>query len=136
MAFSPDGETLVAAAFDTDIRIWDVSTGALKRVIEEMKLAAFDLAYSPDGKYLATVGADRTIYLWDAKSWKLARKIPGHPKAIEPIRFSPDGRMLVTGGKNERNSNAPVKVILWNIASGRQIHTWTAEHLVLAYLVY
>jgi WD40 repeat protein len=38
--------------------------------------------------------------------------------------------MLVTGGMNERNFKAPVKVILWDFASGRKIYTWTAEHAV------
>ena len=40
--------------------------------------------------------------------------------------------MLVTGGMNERNFNAPTKVILWDFASGRKIQTWTAEHAVQA----
>ncbi len=132
MAFSPDGETLAAAAYDADIRIWDVRTGGLKRGIEALKVAMFDLAWSPDGKYLASAGVDRTIYLWDTQSWKVARKITGQPETINAIRFSPDGKMLVTGGMNERNFNAPTKVILWNFASGRKIRTWTAEHTVRA----
>lgn len=130
MAFSPNEDTLVAAGLDTDIRVWDARTGEPQRVISEMKLAMFDLAYSPDGKYLATAGADRTIYLWDTKSWKIARKITGQPETIRAIRFSPDGTMLVTGGMNELNFASPVKVVLWDFASGRQLHTWTAEHMV------
>lgn len=130
MAFSPDGERLAAAAYDADVRVWDVPTGTLKHVIEELTVAMFGVAYSPDGKYLATAGADRTIYLWETRSWKLARKITGQPETIQTIRFSPDGTMLVTGGMNERNFNAPAKVILWDFASGRKIHTWTAEHAV------
>ncbi len=130
MAFSPNGETLVTAAYDTDIRVWDVRTGALQRVVDDMTVATFDLAYSPDGKYLATAGVDRVIYLWDTQSWKVVRKITGQPETIWPIRFSPDGTMLVTGGFNERDSSVPVKVILWAFASGRQIHSWTAEHAV------
>ena len=120
MAFSPEGETLVAASWDTDIRVWDVRTGALKHVIEEVKLATFDLAYSPDGKYLATVGADSNIYLWDTRSWKLTRKLT-QPNANGPIRFSPDGTILVTWGLNRGKSKAEPKVIVWDIASGRQI---------------
>jgi hypothetical protein len=130
MAFSPDGETLVSAAFDTEIRVWDVRTGVLQRVIDDMTVATFDLACSPDGKYLATAGVERVIYLRDTQSWKVVRKITGQPEIIWPIRFSPDGTMLVTGGFNGRNSSVPVKVILWAFPSGRQIHAWTAEHAV------
>jgi WD40 repeat protein len=132
MAFSPGEDTFVAAGLDTDIRVWDARTGELQRVISELNLAMFTMAYSPDGKYLATAGADRTIYLWDAKSWKLARKITGQPETIAAICFSPDGTLLVTGGMNELNFASPVKVVLWDFASGRQLRTWTAEHVVEA----
>ena len=130
MAFSPDGETLVAAAYDTDIRVWDVRTGSVQRVIEGLTVSMFGLAFSPDGKYLATAGADRTIYLWDTRSWKIARKITGQPETINKIRFSPDGTMLATGGMNELNFATPVKIILWDFATGRQLHAWPAEHMV------
>ena len=128
MAFSPDGETLVAASWDTDIRVWEVRTGALKHVIEEVKLETFDLAYSQDGKCLATLSADSKIYLWDTRSWELKRKFTGQPKADRPIGFSPDGTILVTGKAIERGSKAEQpQVIVWDIASGRQIRAWTTE---------
>jgi WD40 repeat protein len=110
--------------------VWDARTGELQRIISEMKLAMFTMAYSPDGKYLATAGADRTIYLWDTQSWKTVRQITGQPETIRAIRFSPDGTLLVTGGMNELNFASPVKVVLWDFASGRQLHSWTAEHMV------
>lgn len=130
MAFSPDGTTLVAAAYDTDIRIWDVRTGALKRVIQELPVSMFDVAFSPDGNSLAMAGADRRIHVWDTQSWKPTRTIKGQPEAIVQIRFSPDGSMLVTGGLNERNFQGPVDVTLWDFTTGRTIRTWTAEHAV------
>ncbi len=130
MAFSPDGGTLVAAGYDTDIRVWDVKTGKLKHLVEEMPLAMFDMVFSPDGKHLATAGADRIIYLWDTKSWKVARKIVGQPETVQRIRFSPDGTKLVSGGMNELSFASPVKVILWDVASGRPLKTWGAEHMV------
>lgn len=130
MTFSPDGETLVAAAYDTDVRVWSARNGELKRLIDEMSVSMFDLAYSPDGKYLAAAGVDRTIYLWDAKTWKVVRKITGQPETISAIDFSPDGKTIVTGGMNEMAFTAPVKVILWDVATGKQLHSWTAEHRV------
>lgn len=130
MAFSPDGHTLVGAGLDTDIRVWDVQTGKLKRLIEEMPLAMFDVVFSPDGKHLATAGADRIIYLWDTKSWKVARTIKGQPETVQRIRFSPDGTKLVSGGMNELNFASPVKVILWDVASGHPLQTWDADRMV------
>jgi WD40 repeat protein len=127
MAFSPDGETLIAASWDTDIRVWDVRAGTLKHVIEEVKLETFDLAYSPDGKYLATLDADSKIYLWDTRSWKLTRKFTVQPNANRPIGFSPDGTILVTWGVIKRKPKAEPQVIVWDIASGRQIRAWTTQ---------
>jgi len=127
MTFSPDGETLVAASWDTDIRVWDVRAGTLKHVIEAVKLETFDLAYSPDGKFLATLDADSKIYLWDTRSWKLTRKFTVQPNANRPIGFSPDGRILVTWGVIRTKSKAEPQVIVWDIASGRQIRAWTTE---------
>lgn len=130
MAFSPDGGTLVAASFDTDIRVWDVRSGKLMHLIGQISVATFDAVFSPDGKYLATAGADRIIYLWDTNSWKVARRIEGQPETIRELRFSPDGTKLVSGGMNEMRSASPVKVILWDVASGSRIQTWDAEHSV------
>jgi WD40 repeat protein len=130
MVFSPDGGLLVAAGYDTDIRVWDARTGKLKHLVEEMPLAMFDMVFSPDGKYLATAGADQIIYLWDTKSWKVARKIEGQPETVWRIRFSPDGTKLVSGGMGPLSFAAPVKVILWDVASGRPLKTWDAEHMV------
>lgn len=130
MTFSPDGTTLAAAAYDADVRIWDVRTGALKHIIEDLPVAMFDVAFSPDGNSLAMAGADRTIHVWDTQSWKSTRTIKGQPEVIAQIRFSPTGSMLLTGGFNERNFQGPASVILWDALSGRKIRTWTAEHAV------
>lgn len=131
MSFSPDGETLVVAGYDTDLRVWDVRTGKLQHRLEEMPLAMFDVVFSPDGKHLATAGADRVIYLWDTKTWKVVRKIAGQPETVQRIRFSPDGTKLVSGGMNELNFDSPVKVMLWDVPTGRPLQTWAAEHMVV-----
>lgn len=132
MAFSPDGQTLVASAYDTDVRVWNARNGELLKVIDEMTVSMFKLAYSPDGKQLAAAGVDRTIYLWDAKAWRLSRKITGQPEMISALEFSPDGRLLVTGGMNELAFGAPVKVIVWDASSGKQLRSVDAEHRVTA----
>ncbi len=132
MAFSPDGGTLVAASFDADIRIWDVRTGKLVHCLEEMPLAMFDLDFSRDGRLLATAGADQTIYLWDTKTWRIVRRLEGQPETVRRLRFSPDGTRLVSGGMSALDFDAPVKVILWDVASGRSLRTWETAHRVNA----
>jgi WD40 repeat protein len=130
MALSPDGEILVAASYDTDVRAWSTRNGELLRLIEELPVAMFAMVFSPDGKYLATAGVDRTVYLWDTKSWKLARKLMGQPEMIQSMDFSPDGSRILTGGFSDLTTQHPVKIVLWDVASGKALLTVPAPHAV------
>ena len=117
LAFSPDGSALVAGSYDTNLRAWSSRNGELLRLIEEIPVATFAAVFSPDGKTLATAGADRMVYLWDAKTFRLIRKLPSKPEMISSLAFSSDGRMLITGGFSVITNRAPVKVMIWDVAS-------------------
>ena len=132
MALSPDGGTLVAGSYDTNVRAFSTRNGELLRLIEELPVAMFAIVFSPDGKYLATAGADRTVYLWDTKTWKLSRKLTGQPEMIQSMDFSPDGRRILTGGFNDITNQHPVSVILWDVGSGKALRTLPAPHAVRA----
>ena len=88
------------------------------------------MSFSPDGKWLATAGVDRTVYLWDTKTWKLARKLTGHGEMISALAFSADGKRIVTGGFREITQTAPVKIVLWDSASGKMLRTFDAPRRV------
>jgi WD40 repeat protein len=130
MAVSPDGGTLVAASYDTNVRAWNTRNGELLRLIEELPVSMFAMSFSPDGKYLATAGVDRIVYLWDAKTWKLARKLTGQPEMIQSLDFSPDGRRILTGGFSDVTNQNPVTVLLWDVASGKTLRSFPAPHAV------
>ena len=98
--------------------------------MEELPVATFALVFSPDGRYLAAAGVDRTIYLFDARSWQIARKLSGQPEMISALAFSPDGRLLASGGFSELTYENPVKVLLWDVASGKVARSVTAPHRV------
>jgi WD40 repeat protein len=132
MALSPDGGTLVAASYDTNVRAFSTRNGELLRLIEELPVTMFAIVFSPDGKFLATAGADRIVYLWDTKTWKLARKLTGQPEMIQSMDFSPDGRRILTGGFSDLTTQHPVKIILWDVASGKALRTLPAPHAVRA----
>ncbi len=132
LAFSPDGSTLVAGSYDADVRVWSVRNGELVKLVETLPVAMFAASFSPDGTMMAAAGVDRTVYLWDAKSWKLLRTMAGQPEMISAIEFSPDGRKLVTGGFSELTNQHPVKLIVWDVQSARQLRTMTAPRRVVA----
>ena len=130
MAFSPDGETLVAASYDADVRAWSVKDGELLRLVDELNNAMFAAVFSPDSRTLATAGSDGVIYLWDAKTWKLIRKITGQPELISSLAYSPDGGRIVSGGFDSTTVNNPTHVIVWDTASGKQLHSFNAKRQV------
>lgn len=130
MAFSPDGRTLVAAGYDTNLRAWNTRDGELLRLMEELPLSMFAVAFSPDGKYLATAGADRIVYLWDTRTWKIARKLSGQPEMISAVAFSPDSRLLLTGGFSEFTLRNPVKILLWDLTSDKVRRSMPSAHMV------
>ena len=135
MAFSPDGATLVAASYDADVRAWSVKDGELLRLVDELNNAMFAAVFSPDSKTLATAGSDGVIYLWDAKTWKPIRKIAGQPELISSLAYSPDGARIVSGGFDSTTVNNPTHVIVWDAASGKQLHSFDAKRQVTSVAV-
>ena len=130
MAISPDGSSIVAATYDADMRAWNSRNGELLRLIDELPVAMFDLKFSPDGKWLAAAGADRIVYIYDVKTWKISRQLTGQPEMISALAFSADGGKLVSGGFSELTQKRPVKVLIWDVKTGRTMRTFDASQRV------
>ncbi len=130
LVFSPDDSTVVSANFDNDIRIWKTNSGELVRKIENLTGAMFAGAFTPDGTQLVLGGLDETVYIFDAKTYELTRTLKGHGETILALAISPDGRTLVTGGFDVTAESKPVKLVFWDLASGKIMRTVQAPHAV------
>ncbi len=128
LVFSPDGELLVGANYDTNLRVWSTRTGALLRTIEDLLVSIFASSFSPDGIYLACAGVDRTVYVWNTRNWTVTRKLTGQPEMISAMTFSPDGRLLVTGGTDASSFQNPAKILVWEMGSGTVLRTLSTAH--------
>jgi hypothetical protein len=132
MAFSPNGETLAVGALVhdpgmTDITLWDLASGQLKRSLEAGKsstdnsfyLRAF-VAFSPDGETLVNVGANQTMKLWSAATGKLQGAVgeatPPQPGCFT-VQFTQNG--LLSAKVNPLDQ---VEVQFWN-SNPRTVHT-------------
>lgn len=110
VAFSPDGTLLAAACWDHKVRLHDVASGKLKRVLTGHKDRVLAVAIAPDGASLASGGRDGIIKLWNVAGGRLQRTFDGDEGWINVLTFSPDGKWLVSGSRNVR---------FWNAATGK-----------------
>jgi WD40 repeat protein len=77
------------------------------------------MEFSPDGTLLAVGVIDGTVRLYGTNLGELANVLTyGGETDIHDIAFSPDGNYLASGGR-------VFAVILWNVASGEVVRTFS-----------
>ena len=127
LAFSPDGRYVVAG-FGTHfvlptqrtsvpIKVFDVTTRRLVRVLEGHVGHCVSLEFSGNGELLASGSYDGTARIWSTHTWKALHVLnnpdplngEGH-RRIADVAFSPDGRLLALGSREG-------SVILWDYAA-------------------
>lgn len=105
---------LVTGSYDKTVRVWDLETGALRKILRVpmdrgMDGRIYAVAVSPNGR--TVVAGGWTGYAWDRKtciyrfalpSGALKGRITGLPDVIIHLAFSDDGRYLAAtlGGEN------------------------------------
>jgi WD40 repeat protein/predicted Ser/Thr protein kinase len=123
VAFTPDGEGLVAGAVAEEVSlfapptalVWEVKTGKrIRRWLHRGGVHA--VAVSPDGKSIASAGDDSLIRVWDVESKKEKWTLHGHTNAFSGVAFHPGGRWLFTC-----SYDGSIKV--WDTAAGRLVRT-------------
>ena len=99
------GHFLASSSYDKTVRIWELKTGKLLKVLrppinEGQDGELFALAISPDGKTIACSGYtgvdwhERAIYLFDVESGSLRTKITGISSTPNRLEYSKDGKYL------------------------------------------
>ncbi|MEC4749602.1 N,N-dimethylformamidase beta subunit family domain-containing protein [Methylomicrobium sp. Wu6] len=101
VAFSPDGKRFAGITLESEIFLWDLTTGQSKSIQPSLGVTVDHLTFSPDGKFLASAnnGQKSEIKLWNAVSGKLNKLLPGD-SIVTDLAYSPDGKTLasVQGG--------------------------------------
>jgi WD40 repeat protein len=99
-SLAANGAILAAGDDRGDIRIWDLASGTLQRMISGYTGSVFTIALSPDGSLLAAAGVEGSIRLWNPADGGLLRVIPAHNGWVNGLAFSPAGDWLLSAGSD------------------------------------
>ena len=117
IAFSPDGQTLAAGAFNGEVRLIDAQTDAVRARVERAhEGGANSVAFSPDGTLLASGGQDQTVKLWDANNLTLLKVLRGHSGGVLAVAFFHQGRSLASTSQDKTAK-------VWDVQRGEAILT-------------
>jgi WD40 repeat protein len=106
VAFAPDGETLASGSRypNNAVELWQVSNGALLRVLEGHTYSVTSLAFAPDGRVLASGSSDDTVRLWDVENGELLNVMEaGQSSCIDTVcgvtnvAVAPNGQIVASG---------------------------------------
>jgi WD40 repeat protein len=100
VAFSPDGEHIIAGSYDGTTRVWDVAT---RKEIGQMSgnqnpVLSVNVAFAHDHPWIVSGGADGTVRLWDADSYQpIGAALQGTQNFVTSVAFSPDDIYILSG---------------------------------------
>ncbi|QDU29109.1 Serine/threonine-protein kinase PrkC [Anatilimnocola aggregata] len=107
LCFSPDGRNAVSSGRNSQVCVWDTTTGKLRfPPLEHPRIhwGARYLAYSPDGTLLATGGEDGVARVWDATTGKPLTPPIAFQQSIVSLRFTTNSRILLVSALNEQTA--------------------------------
>lgn len=118
-AYSSDGTRLATASADGSVKLWDAANGHSIWSFSPGD-ALTSLSFSPDGNQLAVGGATGIVRLLDAATGQPTLTLAGHTYLVFDLAYSPNGKLLAT-------SSWDGSAILWDLTSGKELRTFTAQ---------
>jgi WD40 repeat protein len=94
-AFAPSGLLVASAGVDTNARLWDTRSWAVKRVLSGHVGHIQSVEFDRSGSRLATSSTDQTARVWRVATGAVVAALFGHTGTVGDVSFGPDG-VLVT----------------------------------------
>jgi WD40 repeat protein len=109
------GSRRLASSTSSDLRVKDLATGKVVRLLDFPDSFGLRPAFSPDGRVLAIGGHGPEIRLWDAETLLELEPLTLGTKAARSVAFSPDSATLAVATWTSH------EVTLWDCHSRRPI---------------
>lgn len=116
----PGNEWFVTGSSDRIIKIWDLSSGALRLSLTGHVSTVRGVAVSKHQPYLFSCGEDKQVKCWDLEYNKVIRHYHGHLSACYSLDLHPTLGFLVTCG---RDATARI----WDMRTKAQVHCLTGH---------
>jgi WD40 repeat protein/uncharacterized caspase-like protein len=119
------------------IRIYDMKTGTLIKVLKSHESVVLDLSVSSDGRYLVSGSADTTVKVWDIEdNFSLVHTFKGHTNYVYAVRIFKSGgdnnplnppllRGTDKGDYKIVSAGDDNKVILWSLRDKEILNSYT-----------
>lgn len=101
-AFSPNGQTIATASFDSTCRLWSATTGQFIATLRGHVASVYMCVWSADSRLLASCSQDTTVKVWDVRSKKLSNDMANSEAEVFSLDWSCDGRKVVSGGADKK----------------------------------
>jgi WD40 repeat protein len=120
VSFSPNGERLITACYDSTAQVWDVASGRKLKVLDGHKSHVDVALFSPDGSMILTASFGQ-VRVWDVNTYECRLEFRGHRG-----RFSADSTKIYTEGDmayhaGPHGSGGGRHVFCWNAETGEKL---------------
>jgi eukaryotic-like serine/threonine-protein kinase len=97
--FTPDGATMVSGSKDGTLRVWETSTGQLRREISKVVSSLDDLAIAEGGAAAATVSGG-ALQIWSLSTGQLINDFSNAAPRNVVVAADPEGTLVFTGAQD------------------------------------
>ncbi|MFN2430362.1 MAG: WD40 repeat domain-containing protein [Cryomorphaceae bacterium] len=122
IAYSPDGNQVIANSSETTAGVWDMSNGKILHTLKH-EHPVRDAIFDPSGKYILTKSSRHTtlytssLILWNAETGDLLHHLEGHTKIVTDMEFNSKGDKIITASEDGTAR-------LWSAGTGELIQTF------------